>query len=196
MKKIITLSILILASTIGGNLYAQENKGENHQQEKATKEEKKAREKAEEKAQNELAYQKAVQALNDRKFVLEADKVTFKRGETAFVTSNTNFILMDDNHSTVQVAFNTAIAGPNGIGGVTVDGNVSDVKSRTDKKGNIRFSFNVQGTGISAQVFINLTNGSNNANVTIYPNFNSQTLSLSGRLIPRDESSVFKGRSW
>ena len=113
MKKFITLSILILASTIGGNLYAQENKGENHQQEKATKEEKKAREKAEEKAQNALAYQKAVQALNDRKFVLEADKVTFKRGETAFVTSNTNFILMDDNHSTVQVAFNTAIAGPN-----------------------------------------------------------------------------------
>lgn len=190
------MALLILACAIGSNLYAQENTGKSCQQQNLSPKEKKAREKAEKKAQEELAYQKAVQALKDRKFVLEADRVTFKRGETAFVTSNTNFVLMDDHHSTVQVAFNTVLAGPNGIGGITVDGNVSDIKSTTDKKGNVKFKFNVQGTAISAQVSINLTNGSNNASVTIYPNFNSQTLSLSGRLIPQDESSVFKGRSW
>lgn len=196
MKKFITMTMLVLASTITGTLYAQQNKEEARQQKKTAKEEKRAQEKAEEQAINELDYQKAVQALNDRKFVLEADQVTFKRGGVAFVSSNTNFVLMNGNHSTVQVAFNTTSAGPNGIGGVTVDGTVSDVKSSTDKKGNVNFSFNVQGTGISAQVSIRLTNGSNNADVTIYPNFNSQILTLSGHLVPRDESAVFKGRSW
>ena len=97
---------------------------------------------------------------------------------------------------TVQVAFNTPYPGPNGIGGVTVDGTTSDVKVTTDKRGNVNCNFSVQGIGISAQVFITLTNGGNNATVTINPNFNSNTLTLSGNLVPLNQSDVFKGRSW
>ena len=96
----------------------------------------------------------------------------------------------------MQVAFNTPYPGPNGIGGVTVDGTTSDVKMATDKRGNVNCNFSVQGIGISAQVFITLTNGGNNATVTINPNFNSNTLTLSGNLVPLSQSDVFKGRSW
>lgn len=53
---------------------------------------------------------------------------------SAFVTSNTNFVLMNGNRATVQTAFNTPYPGPNGIGGVTVDGNSSDMKMNIDKK--------------------------------------------------------------
>ena len=146
--------------------------------------------------EEERAYADAVQAIKDRKFVMEADRVTFKRGRSAYVTSNTNFILLNGEKASVQVAFNGAFAGPNGIGGVTVDGRVGDIKTTTDKKGNVSCSFNVMGVGISAQVSIRLAHGSSNASATINPNFNSNRLSLDGKLIPLSESSVFKGRSF
>ena len=43
-------------------------------------------------------------------------------------SSNTNFVLVNQGRGTVQVAFNTVYPGPNGIGGVTVDGTTSDMK--------------------------------------------------------------------
>ena len=98
--------------------------------------------------------------------------------------------------SVVQTAFNTPYPGPNGIGGVTVDGSTSDMQITTDKRGNVNCQFSIQGIGISAQIFISLTNGGNNATVTISPNFNSNTMTLSGNLVPLDQSSIFKGRSW
>ncbi|WP_044267747.1 DUF4251 domain-containing protein [Bacteroides timonensis] len=192
MKKIIVLLMLVFigAST---TIYAQESKSESRRAErKAQRDAIKAQEKIEE----ERAYADAVQAIKERKFVLEADRVTFKRGRSAFVTSNTNFILLNGEKASVQVAFNGAFAGPNGIGGVTVDGRVGDIKTTTDKKGNVSCSFNVIGVGISAQVSIRLAHGSNNASATINPNFNSNRLSLDGKLIPLSESSVFKGRSF
>ena len=102
---------------------------------------------------------------------------------------------MDQDRGSVQVAFNTAFAGPNGIGGITVDGNVSNVKMRTTKKGDVNFSFSVQGIGISAQLFLTLNRGNNEATITITPNFNSNTLTLHGKIVPLEESSVYKGRS-
>ena len=146
--------------------------------------------------QDSINYKNAVSALEKSNFVLEADQLLFKRGGTAFVSSNTNFVMLNGQRATVQVAFNTPYPGPNGIGGVTVDGTTSDVKVTTDKRGNVNCNFSVQGIGISAQVFITLTNGGNNATVTINPNFNSNTLTLSGNLVPLNQSDVFKGRSW
>ena len=83
-----------------------------------------------------------------------------------------------------------------GIGGITVDGTVSDMTMNTDKRGNVNCSYSIQGIGISAQVFISLTNGGNNAQVQVNPNFNSNTMTLSGNLLPLDQSDVFKGRTW
>lgn len=192
MKKIIVLMMLVFigASTA---MYAQQSSSENRRAErKAQRDAEKAREKREE-AQ---AYADAVQAIKNRKFVLEADRITFKRGRSAFVTSNTNFVLLNGEKASVQVAFNGPYAGPNGIGGITVDGRVGEVKTTTDKKGNVNCSFSVVGVGISAQVSIRLTHDTNSASVTINPNFNSNRLSLDGKVIPLSESSVFKGRSF
>ncbi len=99
---------------------------------------------------------------------------------------------MNGNRATVQTAFNTPYPGPNGIGGVTVDGNSSDMKMNVDKKGNVNCSFSVQGIGISAQVFINMSSGNNTASVTISPNFNNNNLTLNGNIVPLDQSNIFK----
>ena len=177
MKKIIVLLMLVFigAST---TIYAQESKSESRRAErKAQRDAEKAREKIEE----ERAY---------------TDRVTFKRGRSAFVTSNTNFILLNGDRASVQIAFNGAFAGPNGIGGVTVDGTVGEVKTTTDKKGNVTCNFSVTGVGISAQVSIRLTRGRNNVSATVNPNFNSNRLTLDGKLVPLSESNIFKGRSF
>lgn len=160
----------------------------------AKKAEKEAR-KLQEKMENELLFKEAEKALNDQAFVLEADRIIFKRGRSAFVSSNTNFVSLVDGHATVQVAFNSAFAGPNGIGGITVDGTASNVKLTKDKRGNLNFSMNVSGVGLSAQVNIQLTEGSNNATVTVSPNFNSNRITLTGKLLPAGKSNIFKGRA-
>ena len=190
MKRIITLITLVLvsASTL---MYAQSSSETRQAERKAQREAQKAREKAE----NERNYAIAVQALKEGKFVLEADQLVFKRGGSAFVSSTTNFVLMDGEHASVQIAANNALAGPNGIGGITVDGSRKEMKITTDKKGNVNCSFSVQGIGISAQVYITLTNGGNNASARISPNFNSNTLTLNGVLVPLSQSNVYKGRA-
>lgn len=188
--RIITLITLVLvsASTL---MYAQSSSETRQAERKAQREAQKAREKAE----NERNYAIAVQALKEGKFVLEADQLVFKRGRSAFVSSTTNFVLMDGEHASVQIAANNALAGPNGIGGITVDGSRKEMKITTDKKGNVNCSFSVQGIGISAQVYITLTNGGNNASARISPNFNSNTLTLNGVLVPLSQSNVYKGRA-
>ena len=190
MKRIITLITLVLvsASTL---MYAQSSSETRQAERKAQREAQKAREKAE----NERNYAIAVQALKEGKFVLEADQLVFKRGRSAFVSSTTNFVLMDGEHASVQIAANNALAGPNGIGGITVDGSRKEMKITTDKKGNVNCSFSVQGIGISAQVYITLTNGGNNASARISPNFNSNTLTLNGVLAPLSQSNGYKGRA-
>ena len=190
MKRIITLITLVLvsASTL---MYAQSSSETRQAERKAQREAQKARETAE----NERNYAIAVQALKEGKFVLEADQLVFKRGRSAFVSSTTNFVLMDGEHASVQIAANNALAGPNGIGGITVDGSRKEMKITTDKKGNVNCSFSVQGIGISAQVYITLTNGGNNASARISPNFNSNTLTLNGVLVPLSQSNVYKGRA-
>lgn len=146
-------------------------------------------------AEEQEKYLRAVEALNNNDFVLEADRITFRNGRFTYVSSSTNFVSMSGDKATIQLAFNSPYAGPNGIGGVTVDGRASNVKKKTDKKGNITFTMNVFGTGVSAIVSFNLTPGSNRCTATVTPNFNNRIITFSGYLYPTSESSVFKGRA-
>ena len=125
MKKIILLVFVTLFCCVGYS-QAQTTK-------KMTRQEKKEAQKAMEQA----LFEEARQAIENKAFTLEADRVIFKRGRNAFVSSNTNFVMVDGDKSSVQVAFNIPASGPNGLGGVTVDGNVSGYKIKTDKKGSI-----------------------------------------------------------
>lgn len=141
-----------------------------------------------------LQWQEALRAVSDTAFTLEADQVIFKYGHRAYVSSTTNFVTVNKNRATVQVAFNVPLAGPNGMGGVTLDGTVSGYRTTTDNK-STTLTFNVTGTGISARLVIIMYNGSDRAQVDVLPNFNSRSISLSGRLLPASQSFVVKGRA-
>lgn len=143
-----------------------------------------------------MQWATAMEAINDTAFVLEADQVIFKYGQRAYVSSTTNFVSVYKRDATLQVAFNVPAAGPNGMGGITLDGMVTSYKVSTSKKGDmVNIDMNVSGVGISSHLFISMFRGSNKAQVDVLPNFNSHRISLSGRILPADQSFVVKGRS-
>lgn len=143
-----------------------------------------------------MLNQRAQTAIDDSMFVLEADEVVFKRGYTAQVTSNTNFVAVCGTNAVVQVAFNVPWSGFNGLGGITVEGTVSQYEKTVSKKGDTFLRMSVNGRGISAQVFITLIGGCNQASVTVQPNFNSRRITLNGVLLPAEDSQVFKGTTF
>lgn len=162
---------------------------------KTTQDPAKIAEKEAQEAQDKAWYDAAVKALKDHEFVLEADRINFKRGRFVYVSSNTNFVSVHGDKATIQMAFNSPYAGPNGIGGITVDGRTSNIKMDTDSKGNVTYSMAVQGVAVSANVTLRMTYGSNKCTATISPNFSGNRIDFTGSLYHESESNVFKGRA-
>ena len=142
-----------------------------------------------------LSSVQARAALRNQDFVLEADNVQFRNGQTVFVNSTTNFISVKGDRAVVQISPSNYASGPNGVGGVTVDGRISEFEVRTDSKGRTTLSMNVTGIGINAQIEIYMFPDSNQASATVYPNFNSNTVWLEGSIVPYENSNVFEGDS-
>ena len=142
-----------------------------------------------------LAGIQAVAAVRNQDFVLEAQSVQFRSGATVFVNSNTNFISVKGNRAVVQISPSNFASGPNGVGGVTVDGTISGQEYKVEKRGNATYTFYVMGIGINAQIEIYMTSGTNQASATIYPNFNSNTIWIQGNIVPYQNSNVIEGSS-
>ena len=137
----------------------------------------------------------ARRAIEAKAFVLEATEVTFKRGKRVYVNETTNFIAVAGDKAIVQISPMNG-GGPNGVGGFTVEGNVSNFKSSTLKNGEQRVSFGVSGANISATVSITMRRNSSKATGIVTPNFNSNTVTLDGRIVEADMSSAFRGLGW
>ena len=144
--------------------------------------------------QDSIDYVQAMRSLEKLDFVLEADQLVFKHGESAFVNSITNFVSLNGDQAVVQIApFNGG--GPNGIGGITLKGTASDIRIKTDRKGNTYFTMNVMGAALSASVTFTLSKGSNFASVTVDPTFSGNRITFYGRLLPTKHARTFEGRS-
>ncbi len=195
MKKVLFLTALLLVGfTMVMN--AQTRKQREDARREAWKQMRQER-KALELQQDTVAYYQAIDALKNGSFVLEADNIVFRNGIMRFVSSNTNFVSMNDGTGVVQTAFLNWVYTPNGVGGVTVKGTVSGISMKQDKDGNVYYNCSIQGVAISATLFIVVTGGTNQASVTINPNFSGNNLTMNGYLVPYDQSNVFQGTpSW
>lgn len=204
-KKIIMMALLLSAITIAANgqtekrIYTsselrsmERSDAPKAKKEKLTKEQKKAAREI----SDSLAFEKSLKALNDLNFVLEADRLIFKRGESVYVSPTVNFISVTDDNAVVQVAPFRGGGGPNGVGGITVEGRPSNIMLKTDKHGNVTFSMNVNGKGISAIIDISMAKGSSFVTATVNPNLNSARVTLTGSIATPEESVVFKGRTF
>ena len=196
MKKVLFVAALLMVC-FSVTMSAQTKKEERAAKRAALKKEREAR-RAIEAQMDSVAFMKAVNALEEGEFVLEANNVTFPNGLVRFVSSNTNYVQMDNGEGVVQTAFNnfSFTPGPNGLGGITVEGKVSSPTLKKDKDGNVYYNFSIQGIAISATVTISLTAGTNNASAQISPNFNGNNMTMTGSLVPISESDVFQGTTW
>ena len=196
MKKELFLTTCLLLC-ITASSFAQTSKEARAARREALKKEREARW-ALDAQQDTVAYLKAVEALKAGSFVLEANNVSFPNGITRFVSSTTNYVQVDNGEGIIQTAFTNFSYNPSpiGLGGVTVQGNISGLQMKEDKHGNYFYNYTIQGVAVSATVSITLTGGTNQASVRISPNFNNNDMTMMGVLGPLDESDVFQGTTW
>lgn len=172
---------------------AQSARSEREKAWRMEREKQRAEARALENQQDSLAYAAAIKALKEGNWVLEANNVNFSNGITRFVSSNTNYIAFEDGNATIQTAFNNFTYSPNGLGGVTLQGNVSGGHMTVDKDGNLYCSFNVMGAALSATIHVTLTGGTNQASATVNPNFSWGAITFDGYLVPYGQAVVFQG---
>jgi len=183
MKKILTI---VLVTLLALPAFSQElSRKEQKQLEKQLKKEQKA---------EEMAQQaKLVAAMVEyQRFVLEAYSLKDKRGNLINVSSNINFVAADSLQGVIQVGSNTYI-GANGVGGITVEGDISNYKYIVhERSGSYTISY-----------YLRTPLGSYDVRMTAYADgratadVSSTTwggrLTYNGYLVPPGISRVYKG---
>lgn len=197
MKRIVSFVVVLAIALCGTtNMMAQGQKAVEKATKKAEREVKKQERLAQDAVMGQEEFNAALQAINNQEFVLEANTVQPMNGQVFYVNSNTNFVSLNNGNAMVQIASNSPYPGPNGLGGITVQGSASNVQVKQDDKGNVYLNMNVQGVFISATVSLMLTNGTNNATVTVDPNFSGRNLRMTGTLLPYSQSNIFQGTTY
>ena len=77
---------------------------------------------AEREPPTEEKHQLMLEMVQNRQFVLQSHTLYSRRGQTAFVSPVTNFIAVDGDNAVIQLAFDNASPGFNGLGGITLEG--------------------------------------------------------------------------
>ena len=186
MKRIL---VIILASCLLLPAFAQEQELSKKQQKKLDKELKKEQ-------QAEEAAEKTAMAglmVEHRQFVLEADRLKDSYGNTTNVSSMINFIACDSAVGVIQIGSDQYIGG-NGVGGVTIEGTLTNYESSfNEKNGTYSLSFNVRSVLGAYDVRMTVY-GEGRAEATVSSNWPGR-LTYSGYLVPPISSKVYKGYS-
>jgi len=152
----------------------------------------KASKKKERKERDEKRYSLIKQSIENKAFVLEADNLRDRYGNRAFVSSNINFVSVDSTIAVIQIGSNSHI-GPNGVGGVTAKGQVSNWKLKENKKTkSFLLSFTVM-TNIGIYD-LHFTIGGTYATARL-TGLRAGELTFEGQVVPIEDSSVFEGQS-
>lgn len=139
-----------------------------------------------------VRFEKLLDAINNRHFLMQVDGVYFGGGPTEYgLSTSTNFILLQNDGAIVQTAFNNGRLGLNGMGGFTCSGRVGDIDMEIDKKGNAHLSFHVSGAyGGNVDVQITIPYNSDSATAYVTPTFHRGSLTMYGEIIPFDDPSI------
>lgn len=196
MKKLFSVIVALVICSLP--LYAEssneDNKKEQEKTEKQLKKEAKAKEKALRAERDSIEFTFMEEAIQEHYFVVTADRIRNKKGYSQVVDPSTNFVLLQGDKATIQFALGHGFSGPNGLGGITVEGKASNIKIDYTKKGNLRFSMMVIGSSISAEVSFTLPKNGKHCDATVRSNFNSTNLTFSGKIQPY-KKNLYKGRS-
>jgi hypothetical protein len=184
MKRILFTGLAVIFSVAAIAQEQELSKSEQRQLQKQLKKEQQ---------QEELAQKAALVALmvEHHAFVLEADRLISKRGDVVNVPSNLNFVAADSVNGVIQIG-SYSYVGMNGVGGITVDGNLANYSyTRNEKNGTYAVSYNVRSSV-----------GNYDVRMTVFPDTRAEAtvssnwpgrVSYSGYLVPPFSSRVWKG---
>lgn len=198
MKRVITIIAILLSAgmtVVAQNKTTLQDRIEQWKNDMREFRQRSLPEKKQERLLDTLLFNQAGAAISKRSFVIEADAVTFNNGARIMVNSMTNFIAVDGDRGVVQISPSSFVDGPNGVGGVTVDGTISGYNVTTDKKGAVRISMNVTGAIINATINITVYPGTDQAYAVVSPNFNSRDIRVEGTIVPYRNSRIVEGMS-
>lgn len=129
--------------------------------------------------------------VENQRFVLEADRLRDKYGNTSYVSSMINFLAADSLSGVIQIGSDRYV-GLNGVGGITVDGRISRYEfSQNEKNGTYHVSY-----------YLGSPTGNYDVNMVVFPDGRAQAavsstwpgqLNYLGYLVPPAASRVFKG---
>ncbi|MCU4154535.1 DUF4251 domain-containing protein [Carboxylicivirga sp. A043] len=183
MKKIALIGLLLSFTLV---VFGQQ------EEKKLTRKERRALHKQQEKERSELMAKALAIAIDEKQWVLEANTLSGKRGTTVNVSSSLNFIAVEGDEAFVQLGSNTGM-GQNGVGGVSVRGNVTkyDVK-KNEKKGTYFITLYVSSALGSFDIRLDCNADGQIANATVQGN-TSRRVQYRGVIVPIGQSSVYKG---
>ena len=132
--------------------------------------------------------------VRNSRFVLEADQLRDRRGNTNQVLSMVNFVAVDTTEGVIQVGSNDYV-GLNGVGGITVEGPISDYQfTRREKNGTYNVSYILRTSLGTYNVQMNVFSDAR-AEATISSSWPGK-LTYIGSLVPPSASRVYKGTSY
>ncbi len=183
MKKIILF--MLLGAFMSTFAYAQVS------EKKLSRAEKKAARKAKEEAQ----IQEMLALLQSKHWVLEANTLYNRQNQAFQINPTLNFVGVNGDNGAIQLSLGN-VMGWNGVGGVTLDGQILDYQVQAGKNNQapqvtMRFRGNA-GVG-SARIVITV-NASGQATAK-YTGDQGQRITFAGQLVSLANSSVYKGQS-
>ena len=132
--------------------------------------------------------------VEHQQFVLEADQLKDKRGNTVNVSSMINFVACDSVNGVIQIGSNSYV-GMNGVGGITIEGPIANYKyDLNEKNGTYNVSYNIRSSTGTYDVRMSIF-GAGRASATISSSWPGQ-VSYSGYLVRPATSKVYKGTSY
>lgn len=151
------------------------------------------KEKKELKRQQQHEQRQAILDLfYSKKWVIEAHTVFDRYNQSFQLNPTINFVGVKDDEGALQLGFDGLI-GWNGVGGVTVEGQVTRYEIR-EGKGNPAINLRFQGRGVGS-ANINVTvNTSGQATARVNGDFGDR-ITFSGTIRALDKSTVYKGQS-
>jgi hypothetical protein len=129
--------------------------------------------------------------MDQRRFVLEADQLRDSRGRTSMVSSTINFIGLDSRIGVIQIG-NDRYIGLNGLGGITLEGPISNFESTyREKKGTHYVQYDLRTSSGTYFVSMNVA-ADGRASATVSSNWPGK-ITYTGDLVPPEASRVYKG---
>ncbi len=183
MKKFIITMLAVLVYIV--NLNAQDISKEEWKK-MSRKERKEYRMKI---AEQENAY--TMQLLNSKQWVLEAHQLQDRYGQVYNILSSLNFVGVDQEFGAIQLGSNDGI-GLNGVGGITLEGNVRKYELKEGKNGGASLRIEILGSSAGHMSMSLHISSSGSASALVTDNFGNR-LTYRGTIVSLAESSVFKG---